>query len=93
MPLNRQTKPNHSLSFSFSSFSQQIKKKKIWFYYSIGKKRQWKTEPFFIIAKNFNEISTALDTHRKWLFSLIIIVKVPLVVAKSHIFLVLDLIY
>ena len=51
------------------------------------KKRQWKKKIniFFIIATNFNETSV-LDTHRKWLFSLIIVIKVPLNVEKSYIF-------
>ena len=44
-------------------------------------------KPFFIIATNVYETSMALDTHRKWLFSLIIVVKVPLVIAKNHKFL------
>ena len=35
-----------------------------------------KTVPLLIIATNFNETSMALDTHRKWLFSLIIDIKV-----------------
>ena len=45
-----------------------------------------KIEPFFfflLFEWNLND----LDTYRKWLFSLIIIVKVPLVIAKSHYFL------
>ena len=51
------------------------------------KTNEKKTEWFFlfIIATNFNETSN-LDTHRKWLFSLVI-VKIPLLVTKSHVFL------
>ena len=50
------------------------------------KKKKKKTELYLIIATflwNFND----LDIHRKWLFFLIIVVKVLLVVAKCHYFL------
>ena len=47
------------------------------------KKKRKNKKPFLIIATNFN----GLDTHRKCLFSLIIVVKVLLVVVKSHNFL------
>ena len=40
------------------------------------KKIPWKNLIIFIIATHFNETSVAWDTHRKGLFSLIIVVKV-----------------
>ena len=50
--------------------------------YSIGQKKKKKN--FFIIAKNFNEISMASTHIGSDYFPLITVIKVPLVAAKSQ---------
>ena len=48
------------------------------------KKKQGKNERFFNFFHKFWLNFSGLNTHRKWLFTLIIVVKVPLLVANSH---------
>ena len=69
-----------TFSFFFLTSFRSPHDFQIYILYNIEQKKRRKTESFFIIASNFNE--TCLDTCRKWLFSLVIVVKVPLSCSK-----------